>query len=800
MADESAFIAKLLATFKIEAEEHLSNLNASLLALERSSTIPPSKDLLEKVFREAHSLKGAARSVNYEVIQLICQSIENVLAALKQERIKPSQVMYDILYSSLDLIGKLLEDPQHSEAVNIGKMVEKLDALLISDQENKAKEEVISSKEAKISEKKLEARKQPAESSKKELKQPIEPAKTQEKEIVSKEEPPIKKENSEPPPEKAPMTPIIHEGGSQALDRTVRVSLNKLVNLFQQAEELLTVKLTSQEQVFDLKNMEKSLNQWTRDLSQIEHEIRLLVGPTSDAKNEYLVNHFFEKHHSFIKLTRENLARLIKSTSQDYRLLGGMVDSLLDDAKKLLMQPFSTLLETFPRMVRDLSHQLNKDVMLDIQGASIEIDRRILEEMKDPLIHLIRNSIDHGIGTPEEREKKGKPRTGTIRIAASQLSSNSVEIIVSDDGKGIATDEIKHTALKQKMISQKEADAMPAEEAAMLIFHLGISTSKIVTELSGRGLGMGIVAEKVDKLGGQISLETSPKGTSVRMTLPLTLATFRGIQIKVSDRNFIMPTHNVRRVIRIKNKDINFMENRASITVEGRALSFIHLRDVLGLPTNESEGEKEWLTALVVKSGEQTVAFGADAILNEQEVLVKRFGKQLTRVRNILSATVVEKGKVVPILNPSDLVKTIISGSFTPSSIRMISPEETEIETKKILLAEDSMTTRMLLKNILEAAGYEVVEAVDGAEAFNLLKENKVNLVLTDIQMPNMDGFSLSEKIRNTEAFKDLPIILCTSLTSQEDRERGVEVGANAYIDKASFTQSLLLDVIDKLL
>lgn len=810
---EAAFLAKLRATFKIEAEEHLKNLNKELLNLEKCQSDLPPQDLLESIFREAHSLKGAARSVNHDVIQLICQTMENVLSALRQKRIKSSPNMFDTLYSTVDLIGKLLEenvDPKSKNMLTL--MIQKLDALLntVSEEpENQTKDISTSNTSPPSSLTSIpEGEKTTPILSTTEIEKTASLLSIRAFKKNSKSIPEVEDSPSLPPkPEieksesNSEKKPSFSDGPPQASERTIRVSLNKLDSLFQQAEELLTVKLTSQQQLYELKKMEKSLRQWQKEFLLIEGDIQQYlvknVAPQKIDENKMPV--FFERHHTFVKYLRENLSGLIKSTSQDYRLMGSMVDSLLDDAKKLLMQPFSTLLETFPRMVRDLSHQLKKDVKFEIQGDNIEIDRRILEEMKDPLIHMIRNCLDHGIESAEIRKQKNKPPTGTIRVSAAQLSGNSVEIVVSDDGQGILHEMVKATAVKQKVITQKEADTLTEDEATRLIFHSGVSTSQIVTELSGRGLGMGIVAERVDKLGGQLSISTKPTGTSIRMVLPLTLATFRGIHLKAADQIFIMPTHNVKRVVRIWSEEIKSVENRMTISIDGKALSYVPLKDVLGISTpNPIEQSSSWLTVLIVKAGEQVVAFGVDEVLNEQEVLVKRFGKQLTRVRNILSATIMEMGKVVPILNPSDLVKSIMGGSFMQSGPSNNGAQSKEI--KRIILAEDSVTTRILLKNILESAGFDVTVAVDGLEALKLLREKKFDLLLTDIEMPNMNGFELTENVRQSESLKNLPVILCTSLTSQEDREHGVEVGANAYMDKSSFTQSLLLDIIEKLL
>lgn len=776
---ESLFLAKLLATFKIEAEEHLKNLNEGLLALENTPPLHLKKQIVETLFREAHSLKGAARAVNHDHIQTICQTVESVLSALKRQTLTPSKQMFDVLYNSIDLIGKLIEKPPTGEnRSTLETLIQNLEALL-----SPPPSDLPAPSDATISPIQTE-KPLPSDA-------PATSSRTEEKH-----------QESPPPPISSPPLPAVSSEEPQKIhfdhNKTIRLHIHKLNRLFQQTEELLSLKLSSRQHFSELQTIEKYLGQFHKELFYFEKQLKIDAYQNSETKGNDKTFILLKKHRDFIKTLKEMLTHTVKSANRDYRLLGNMVDTLLDNTKKLLMQPFSTLFESFPRMVRDLSSQLQKEVHLEIQGGDIESDRRILEAMKDPLIHLIRNSIDHGIEPPEERQKKNKNRSGTIRISVAQLSSNGVEIIVSDDGKGIACDAVKKAAVKEHLITQKDADHMSDKEAAMLIFLSGVSSSNIVTELSGRGIGMGVIAEKVDKLGGHLSLDSSPNGTSIKMLLPLTLATFRGIQLKISGQHFIMPTHNVCRVLLIKKENIKPVENRMSVSVDGKVISYIHLRDILKLPIPPSEDEKTSVTTLIIKASEQTVALGVDSIVNEQEVLVKKFGKQLAHIPNILSATVIEMGEVVPILNPSDLIKSIVNThAFIPSKSQV--EEEHNKNMKKVLLAEDSMTTRVLLKNILEAAGYNVTVAVDGLEALTRLKDIQVDLLLTDVEMPNMDGFTLAENVRKLDSLKNLPIILCTSLASEKDKERGIEVGANAYIDKSNFTQSLLLDLVKKL-
>jgi two-component system, chemotaxis family, sensor kinase CheA len=330
------------------------------------------------------------------------------------------------------------------------------------------------------------------------------------------------------------------------------------------------------------------------------------------------------------------------------------------------------------------------------------------------------------------------------------------------------------------------------------IFQSGVSTSPIITDISGRGLGLAIVKEKVEKLNGSLSVSTEPgRGTSFRIILPLTLARFHGVTVRTGEHLFVLPTSNVERAVRVKREEVKTVGNRETISLGGQAVALARLHDVLGIAEKaHANAPPDIFPAIVLISANQRIAFQVDEVLHEQEVLVKTLGKQLVHVRNIAGATVLATGKVAPILNVPDLLHFAAQSSPAAAQAPVTVEQASDTRQKSILVAEDSITSRTLLKNILETAGYRVETSVDGVDAFTKLRSGEFDLVVSDVDMPRMNGFGLTAKIRGDKRYADLPVILVTALDSREDREHGIDVGASAYIVKGSFDQSNLLEVI----
>jgi two-component system chemotaxis sensor kinase CheA len=571
---------------------------------------------------------------------------------------------------------------------------------------------------------------------------------------------------------------------------TVRIPTARLDPILLQAEEMILIKMAAGKRVSELKEID-------RTLASLKAESAKWKERHSDPETRH-GEQFPVLNETSLNTIQGRMTAVTQAAEQDFRSIKRMVDEHLESMKLVMMLPVATLVEIFPKLIRDLARDQEKEAELAIGGAEIEIDKRILEELKDPLIHILRNCIDHGIKKPDERAFLNKTPKGKIDLIFGIKDGRQLEILVSDDGEGIDTEQVRAAAIKAGLAAQVAAGKLSDLEILPFIFKSGITTSPIITDISGRGLGLAIVCEKVEKIGGSVSVETHTGiGTTFRLIMPMTLATFRGILVRVDEHVFVLPTLNVERVARLRQDDVKTVENRETIELNGQILSLVRLDDALELPVHNN-AVTDNIIIVVVVSGDTRIAFQVDEVLDEQQVFVKGLGSQLVRVRNIAGATVLGSGKVVPILNIPDLIKSAIRSA---TAVRPAETVEKEAgKTGRILVVEDSITSRTLIRNILETSGYLVTTAVDGVDAFTRLRSNDFNIVVSDVDMPRMNGFELTAKIRSDKKLGELPVVLVTALESREDRERGIDVGANAYIVKSSFDQSNLLEVIKRLI
>jgi two-component system chemotaxis sensor kinase CheA len=751
---DSEFLKRIQATFRIEAKEHIKSFSEDLIELEKSQTKENFAKIIETLFREVHSLKGAARSVGQKEIESVCQPLENLFSSLKRNEITLNPTMFDLFHKTVENLSKLLLAGELEQAPverqSLRELIQQLKQLTPEVNNNGTREEPMQQSEIKSVE---------VESS---------------SVVIRATEPVID----------------VHPISRPASTEVVRIQISKLDPLLLQAEEFLQTQITFNQQTNELIQILNEVVEWKTDTMNWR-------GRRSTA-SVFQWNEWQDKNEFHLNNLEKHLTEVTHFMEKERFSLDRLVTDHLDAMKQVLMLPVSSLVEVFPAMVREISREQQKEIEFIMHGAELEIDKRILDELKDPLIHLIRNSIDHGIGTPKERLLQNKPPRGTITMAFAAKENGLVEISVSDDGKGVDKDNVLKAALKSGIISPAGAEKLNKDEILSLIFQSGVSTSQIITDLSGRGLGLSIVSEKVEKLNGRMSMETKENfGITFRILLPMTMAAFRGIVVSLGEFAFILPTMNVERVMRVMPEELKPVENHETIRLGEDILSVVNLVEVLGLPERRKESSGH-LRIVVLVDGENRMAFKVEEVLDEHQVLVKGLGKLLKRVRNISGVTILGSGKIVPVLHIADLMKSAVRA--TGKIIETHDEEKTMKKLQKILVAEDSITSRTLLKNILETAGYQAITAVDGAEAFTRAKSEEFDLIVSDVDMPRLNGFELTLKIKNDKKLSEIPVVLVTALESREDRERGIEAGADAYIIKSRFDQGNLLEVIKKLI
>jgi two-component system, chemotaxis family, sensor kinase CheA len=756
---DEAFLKRLLATFQIEANEHIAAMASGLVALEENPSVRRRAELIEAVFREAHSMKGAARSVNLPLIETLCQSIESVVAAMKRRELAPERSLFDPLHRALDQLG-VLTAGAGTETV----LTEKAQARALIGELN----DTLGNR----------LRQRP------------------EAEVPVDEVPPDTGEATMP-------APVV----AAAVSDSMRISKSRLDALLLQAEAFLSVKQMLARQASELRAISSNLTAIERDARQHRSQLHAAkaamraknggtpaISPSRDRSR--WMDHL-EAQEDRISTLSHTFAHFERAAAQDHRTIEAMVDGLMDSLKSVSMLPFSSLLDLFPKLVRDLSHDREKKAVLTIRGGGIEIDKRILDEMREPLIHLVRNCMDHGIETPTRRAARNKPAAGRISMDVSHWEGSSVQLVVSDDGSGIDVSRIIEAASKAGIFPHQEAEALDEGELLQLIFRSGLTTSPIITDLSGRGLGLAIVKERVEKLGGRISCETRPgEGATFRILLPLTLSSLRGVLVRIDAQRFLIPTAGVERTLRVSRDEIKTVENRETLAIGDAIVPLVSLGEILELPAKVHGTASGFTAAVVLGTGNERIAFGVDEVLDEREVLAKDLGSQLVRVRNVAAATILGVGEVVPILNMADLMRSALRVSSMPRTAHAAQEPE---RRSAILVVEDSITSRTLLKNILKLSGYDVATAVDGADGLATLKSGAFDLVVSDVDMPRMNGFELTAQIRADKRLAELPVVLVTALDSREDRERGIDVGANAYIVKSSFDKGNLLEAVKRL-
>jgi len=776
MGDSEALLHELLEVFRSEAKDHLDALGVLLVTLEGEAGPVERRKLVEGIFRHMHTLKGAAHAVNLLDVARKCQELESLLSGLKRGDIPLELPLFDRLHGDLDLLSARIFTP-------LGSALPVVRAEWLPSEESGTPRPPYPGSLPPRATPDLAAGATRGSSLPDDAGVAAEETQPAQATAPERTEAP----GDAMPAEKAP-----------ALE-TVRVPTRMLESLLLQAEELISAKLAASVLVEELSGAARDLvGRSTARSRALELAGAALRKPGSDlaaARLASLVQEFCESE----RRAELRLRALEKGAERNLFALRGMVDPLLEEMKKLHLLPFSTLTDPFSKLIRDLARELDKEAELLCSGGELEIDRRILAELKEPLLHIMRNVMDHGIEKAQSRTRRGKPARGRISVSLRLQDANQAELIIADDGRGIDPVQVKETALRLELLTPEAAERLGDDQALQLVFESGFSTSSMITSLSGRGVGLAIVRESLERLGGHAAVESRlGLGTTFRLMLPLSFALIRGLQVEAGGRVCILPASNVELTARLPRDQIRCVENRDTVLLGGELFSLVSLAGVLGLRERGREESSPCQQVVLLQAADKRIAFAVDQVVGVQEVLVKPLGSQLTRVRNVSGATVLGNGSVVPILNINDLMRSALA---SPASVDLSSGPASHGKPKRlsVLVAEDSITSRTLLKNILESSGFQVATAIDGADALSQLKTGSFDIVISDVEMPRLDGFGLTAAIREDGRWEGLPVVLVTGLESRAHRERGIEVGANAYVVKSSFDQSSLIEVIRKL-
>jgi two-component system chemotaxis sensor kinase CheA len=486
-----------------------------------------------------------------------------------------------------------------------------------------------------------------------------------------------------------------------------------------------------------------------------------------------------------LEVTRTDLA-------QEVHLLGLTAQALQEDVKDVRMLPVGPLLDPFRRMVRDLASSLSKEVVLEVLGEEVRIDKRILEMVRDPLMHLLRNAVDHGLETPAERVAAGKPARGTIVIQAENRES-AIRLSVRDDGRGMDHRRLREVAVERGLIDNHRAEALTEREALNLVFMPSFSTSAQVTEISGRGVGLDVVRENIARLGGKVEFYSDPgRGTNFNLILPLTMATSSGLMVKTGTSVYAIPLLAMDEVVSVEPGEVGRPQGRLAISRRRQTISLVPLGDLLsGRALRAPEAHS---FAVIVALSDRRVAVGVDQVLGQEEMVVKGVTSGTPRLKFVVGATSLADGKLVAVLDPGELMDAAMGTTIS------LPRAERRTGRATVLVAEDSLTSRTMIASVLEQAGYRALTAFDGQNALSQLRQTPVDLVVSDVEMPNLDGLGLIRALRGVPEHARTPAILLTSLGSVDARARGAQVGASAYLVKQEFDPAVFLTLVAELL
>lgn len=738
---------ELIEVFRIELDEKIQSIADHLLQLEKNPPASGRNALLEEIFRDAHSIKGASRGVGLDVVADLSHGLESLFSALKKQPEWPTSDAIDAALESLDFMRgafqQFVQDikPSAQQAKSISQRL-KSATETIQHQTPPLPLEPPTSAPAQISQPPTARWRPPLPSA-----------------------PPVEAiEEPLPPPVTSPESEVLH------------LTIDKMERLGAWTEEINVAILD----VIDPLQKTRLIAEQAELLAQWLHTLSL--APTS-AKEA-------------VKEIQSVCASLRHELTTASRQLQQLTRSMQREVVEMRQVKIATLTRLIPRMVRDLARELGKQVDIEILGDHLVIDRTVLNLLRDPLNHLLRNALDHGLEAPEQRSTHNKPATGLIKLHFLQ-AGHRLQVIIQDDGVGMDAQRIGQSAIKKGIIDAESCQALNQDERLKLIFRPGFSTREILTTVSGRGIGLDVVQTNLRAIHGSVRVATQiNQGTTFTLDLPLTMTTQRGLIIRVAEQVLAIPTTPIEHILLVRPQMRIRVDNRDALLLDGTPTPLGFLADILGVGQKTPWPATKAIPAVVISNGWRKVAFLVDDALEDREIVIKKLPPPLWSVPNVAGGAITGTGRVVVVLDPIALIESALTHPTHASFDRTPAP----MTKKRILVVDDSITTRTLENNILTNSGYSVQLATNGLEAWEILQKQPFHLVISDVQMPIMDGFQLTERIKSSDTLKEIPVIIVSSLGSAKDQQRGVEVGADAYIIKGQFETKALLEVVEQLI
>jgi len=755
--------SSLLDLFRLETEEHSSTLSEGLLTLEQGTATAES---LESLMRAAHSIKGAARVVQLDPAVTVAHAMEDCFVAAQKGKITLTADHVDVLLSGVDMLGQIAASAadvvrwHQAHRNDVERFLQAVAAI-----QGGTMAQLPSAGQGGL---------------------------------VA--QPPSAGQGAE---ESVPSAPVTAEGGrataaedksspgADAITRVVRVTAENLDRLMGLAGECVV-------EAGWLHSFGNSLLRLKYSHAKVANLLEKLRGCVESIEQA-------QESREYVGKARERIdeAHLVLSESiSDFELFSRRLESLTERLYREViasrMRPFADGVQGFPRMVRDLARKLGKEVRLVFIGKSTEVDRDILDKLEAPLNHLLRNALDHGVETPEERVAVEKPREATIRVEAKHLAG-MLSITVSDDGRGIDLDRLRDKIVAKKLANQEIVSRLNESELLDFLFLPAFSTRDEVTEISGRGVGLDVVQNTVHQVGGMVRASTRPgKGTTIHMQLPITLSVLRTLLVEICDEPYAFPLARIDRVLMLPNDDVEVLEDRQYFVMDGENIGLISAHQVLELPSNNGQGDA--LPVLVLSDRFHRYGLVVDRFLGERDLAVRPLDPRLGKVKDISAATLMENGAPVLIVDVDDLVLSmdnLLSGGRLRKVTSGTAQEEVEVR-KRVLVVDDSITVREVERKLLENHGYEVDVAVDGMEGWNAVRTSHYDLVISDLDMPRMNGIEFVTRIKHDQRLKTMPVMIVSYKDREEDRMAGLEAGANYYLTKSGFhDETLVRAVID---